>query len=335
MQSSEAPKTNKTWALPSEDLHHDSKSTPYPCKRFCPENLLDFCPKISTNGHEDCILSREYDINGNPLCYALNNLTWWPYLPTYSPPKISSPATVPFDSFHMHLWSELLSLSSHPSLTQPPRSSLSSYLLWYILSAMVTWKLNKACMPPVLLNDFFTIILALCSYSALGQPDSHFLGQFSFVRVETVSYPSLYLPTGLAHNWNSLGQMKKVLFKMRDLLKSGRCQLKWSVYDKNLQSISFSNSFSCWLSNIYANGNQEKHRCWTCTKLKTNSSQPILFTKLSIRASNKRLRHHWPLFLSQVQTISGRSKVPWSEGTRGRWQRKGEKAKDLKIKDDV
>lgn len=155
MQSSEVPKTNKAWALPSEDLHHDSKSIPYPCKRFCPRNLLDFCPKISTNGHEDCILSREYDMNGNPLCYVLNNLTWWPYLPTYSPPKISSPAAVPFDSFHMHLWSELLSLSSHPSLPQPPRCSLSSDLLRYILSTVVTWKLNKVCMPLVLLNVFF------------------------------------------------------------------------------------------------------------------------------------------------------------------------------------
>lgn len=320
MQSSEFPKTNKTWALPSEDWHHDSKSTPYPCKRFCPGNLLDFCPKISTSDHEDCILSREYDMNGNPLCYTLNNLTWWPYLPTYSLPKMSSPATVPFDSFHMHLWSELLSLSSRPSLPQPPSCSLSSDLLWYILSTMVTWKLNKACMPPVLLNVFFYYYFSLVLLFSSWPAWLLFPWMVFSCKGRNCVLSIFLSPYRLAHNWNSLGQTKKVLFKTRDLLKSGRCQLKWSVYDKNLRSISFSNSFSCWLSNIYANDNQEKHRCWTYTKLKTNSSQLILFTKLCIRASNKkRLRHHGSLFLSQVQTISGRSKVRWSEGTRGRW----------------
>lgn len=164
----------------------------------------------------------------------------------------------------------------------------------------------------------FTIILALCSYSAFGQPEPYVLAWFSAVRVGTVSYPSLYLPTGLAHNWNSIEQKKKVLFKMIELLKSERCQLKWSICDKNLQSVSFSNSFSCWLSNIYANmggniyanDNQEKHRCWKFTKLKTNSSQLILFTKLPARASNKkRGRHHWPLVTllwgSQPLSFSG------------------------------
>lgn len=156
----------------------------------------------------------------------------------------------------------------------------------------------------------FTIILALCSYLAFGQPESYLLAWFPAVRVGTVSYPSLCLPTRPAHNWNSIGQKKKVLFKMRDLLKSERCQLKWSVCDKNLQSIRFSNSFSCWLSNIYANDNQEKHRCWKCTKPKTDSSQLILFTKFSARASNKkRLRHYWPLTTlswgSQACSFSG------------------------------
>lgn len=157
-----------------------------------------------------------------------------------------------------------------------------------------------------------------------------------------MSYPSLCLPTGLAHNWNSIGEKKKVLFKMRDLLKSERCQLKWSVCDKNLQSIRFSNSFSCWLSNIYANDNQEKHRFWKHTKPKTNSSQLILFTKLSARTSNqKRLRYHWLLAIlpwgvklgfSQVQTISGRSKVWWPKVQE--MERK-KKTKDLKIKESI
>lgn len=265
MQKSEDPKTSNPQSLSSESLYHNGRSTPYFHKRLCTVYLFNFCSRIATSVYTVLVLHRKYDVNGNLLSCTLCNITWQPCLPTYSPPKILSPATLSSNSFLMHLWCELLSLSSPDQKLQ--NVPLLSDLLQHILSIMVTWKLNRAYVG--LYSVFsFTIILALCSYLALGQQRSYLLAWFSAVRVRTMLYPSLCLPTGLSHNWNLTGQKKQVLFKMRDLLKSERCQLKWSVCDKNLQSRHFSNSFSCWFSNIYANDNQEKHRCWKYTKPK-------------------------------------------------------------------
>lgn len=129
---------NKTQSLPSEDLHRDSKSTPYLHERFCTGYVLDFCPRVATLAIQIvfctenmmwmaaprvvyCTISR-----GSPVCPHILHLK---YL-----------ATLPSNSFQMQLWSEF-SPSLHPLLTttpkaQPPRRSSVLGPPLHILSAV-------------------------------------------------------------------------------------------------------------------------------------------------------------------------------------------------------
>lgn len=133
-------KTNKTQSLPSEDLHRDSKSTPYLHERFCTGYVLDFWPRVATLAIQIVFCTENMMLMSAPWVVYCTVSHGSRVCPTYSSSKIPSLATLPSNSFQMHLWSEF-SPSLHPLLTatpkaQPPRRSSVLGPPLHILSAV-------------------------------------------------------------------------------------------------------------------------------------------------------------------------------------------------------
>lgn len=194
MQRSEGPKQRRpgpcslrTYVTMASLLH----------KRFCAAFLLDFCPRVATMATQ-IVFYRE-NVTGIVTLWIVYHMT---------------SRGGPVGPHNPQLTFLLLQLC--PPTPSRRISDLNSPLHPRILS----WPWPPKCSPllrPLLAGSF-------CDGTRKGNRAS--MGTFSAVRVENLSYPSSFLPTGLAQNWNSTGQKKKVLCKTRDLLKSERCQLK-------------------------------------------------------------------------------------------------------------